>query len=529
MTVLDAAASNHRRSHLTLVLIVTGSVLLKAGVIAWLDGRVYGDVLRSVNFGLGVGEGLISITTHVDNTRSFLGPMLNAALYRAGGVWAIKLFNALTFIGLCLAMIRIGRRRFAERVVVVALFLLAFYAGGHRNVVAGEVEDNLASLMFAAGLLLHLETRRTLPASVLMGVALLLKFWIAIFLGAFGLFLMMRRRWRDAAAMTVGGLLPFALVSSIDGGATVRSLLMTVDRQQGYSTWTLVVARLLSTGLLPTIAISAWTVRKRPSNHGTLFFTLVASYFAYVLLFRDAHAITFVMMLCLVPAGFLVADFLVHSPLVGAGRPGRLRLTVVLALYAVGNLGIAWQNLYRDTHPFQVAPGRDAKPLVLGPSGRRGPGPLQSAGIVLGPEPLQAGVRLGGIAAATTGNGSELREDRVAVRVVQVHPDVRFEGASQPARHVQHPLETDRSWPGIWMQHALHDSNRKRFPVVRKMTVVRPGAGDGNPGHHVAEHVEPVVGREAGLVHRGLWRHVLLYQHEGPRERGLEQRREPLA
>jgi len=126
------------------------------------------------------------------------------------------------------------------------------------------------------------------------------------------------RRWRDAAMAAVAGALPLVLVSLMDDGATLRSLLMTVDRQQGYSSRTLVAIRMFSTGLLPTVAVSAWTLMKRPSDHGTLVFTLVASYFAYVLLFRDAHAVTFVMMLCLVPGGLLVAEFLVHSPLVGA-------------------------------------------------------------------------------------------------------------------------------------------------------------------------------------------------------------------
>ena len=108
------------------------------------------------------------------------------------------------------------------------------------------------------------------------------------------------------------------------------------------------------------------------------------------------------------PAGFLVAEFLVHSPLVGGARgQGRARLAVVLALFAVGNLGIACQNLYRDTHPFRVTPGQDAKPLPLaGTPQTSGAGAsLQRVGEVLRPESLQQGIGLGGDVAASIGLG----------------------------------------------------------------------------------------------------------------------------
>ena len=123
--------------------------------------------------------------------------------------------------------------------------------------------------------------------------------------------------------------------------------------------------RMLSTGLLPTVALSVWTVKQRPSATGRLYLLLVASYVAYVVAFRDAHAISFVMMLCLVPAGFLVAEFLVRQRLVGgAERGGSRRLAALLVAYVVANAAIAWHNLHRDTHPFAVDPAKGAKPLV---------------------------------------------------------------------------------------------------------------------------------------------------------------------
>jgi len=345
----------------TLALVVMASLLLKVGLMAYLDGRVYGDVIRSVNFGLGVEQGLISIRTHVDNTKSFVGPLLNALLYHAGGVTAIKLANLTTFLLLCLTTLRLGRGRYPERIVLVALVLLAFYPGGHRNVVAGELEDNVASLVFAVGLLMYLEGRSRLLVGSLMMVGFLVKFWIAIFGGAFGLVLLVQRRWRDALVVTVGGLVPVLLVSLLDHGATVRSLLMTVDRQAGFSSWSTVAFRLLSTGLLPTVLMVGWDLTRRRHPPNGLFAALLLGYFCYVLAFRDAHAVTFVMMLCLVPAGFLVAEAL-EDMLPPTRRVVALR--VILGLYAVAGAGIAWQHLDRDTHPFRVTPGRDAKPVA---------------------------------------------------------------------------------------------------------------------------------------------------------------------
>lgn len=349
---------------LALGAILAGSVLIKLGLIVYLEGRVYADVLRSLNFGLGLEEGLISVRTHVDNTKSFVGPMLNATLYHAGGVWAIKLFNLLAFVCLYLTTASVGRNRYDSRVLVVSLFLLAFYTGGHRNVAAGEIEDNLASLLFGLALLAHLKTRRVLLPAVVMGVAFLVKFWIAIFVGGFGLFLLTRRRWRDCLLTGVGSVLPVLLITLLDEGATMVSLLMTAERQQGYSTWPLVAFKMLTTGLLPTVLVSAWTVMRRPCEDSKLFLYLVVSYFAYVLTFRDAHAVSFVMMLCLVPAGFLVAEFLVCSPAVGgAASHGRVRLAAVLGFFAVANAGNAWLNLYRDTDPVTVAPAAGAERL----------------------------------------------------------------------------------------------------------------------------------------------------------------------
>jgi hypothetical protein len=372
-----------------LAVLLVASLMIKLALMTSIDGRAYGDVLRSVSFGLGVEEGIISIRTHVDNTKSFLGPLLNAAVYDAGGLPAIKMLNLGLFVALYATMFALGRGQHDDRVILVALFLLAFYAGGHRNIAAGELEDSLASVLFAGALLGYLRFGIVFASAALMGLAFLTKFWVAVFIGAFGIFLLLARRWRQAVLAAAGALLPVAVITALDGGATLRSLVMTVDRQMGFSSWQLLGFRMFSTGLLPTVVVSAWMVARRPDARRLLYFGLVAGYFAYVILFRDAHAVTFVMMLCLVFAGYLVAEFLVHSPAVGAAaRHGMARLALVLAAYAAANTAIAWQNLYRDTHPFQVTPGKDARPLTQrmdirarpsGPSGSGRPAGRSSA------------------------------------------------------------------------------------------------------------------------------------------------------
>lgn len=222
-----------------------------------------------------------------------------------------------------------------------------------------------ASLAFKVALMVYLDGSRPMVGA-LMAVAFLIKFWIAIFGAAFGIVLLGQRRWRDALLVTAGGLVPVAIASLLDQGATVRSLVMTVDRQAGYSSWTTVAFRMLSTGLLPTMLLATWDLTRRRHRPNMLFAALLTSYFCYVLVFRDAHAVTFVMMLCLVPAGFLVAEAL--EEVAAFVHPGRrqLALVLVLGLYAIAGAGIAWQHLYRDTHPFRATPGQDAKPLVEG-------------------------------------------------------------------------------------------------------------------------------------------------------------------
>lgn len=70
----------------TLGIILLTSLLLKLLVIWYLDGRVYYDVAKALNFGYLVDHKTFSIYTDIINSKTFLGPLLWFYLYQAGGL-----------------------------------------------------------------------------------------------------------------------------------------------------------------------------------------------------------------------------------------------------------------------------------------------------------------------------------------------------------------------------------------------------------------------------------------------------------
>jgi hypothetical protein len=352
-------ASPGGSGRLALGVLLAGALLVKLGLVFYLGERAYFDVNRAVNFGLGVQDGLISIRTHVDRTKTFVGPLVWSYLYTAAGVAGLKAFNLLAFVAFFLAQERVGRRLFARQVVLVALFLTAFYVGTNRNVSAGEPDDMAASLLFALGLLHFIRTDRIVGAGVLMGAGFLFKFWIAIFLAGFALHLAAGRRFRDLGVLGTCAAVPFLVVNLIDEFASVGALFATMQRQAGFSTWAQVALRFFSTGLLPAALLAAWAWRADPSERNRLLFLVPAPYVLYVVAARDAFAVTFVMMLCLFTWSFLVAGFLLQRLHLGARRGP---LVGALALYAAGTAAISYHNLYRDTVAFHAQPGVLAPP-----------------------------------------------------------------------------------------------------------------------------------------------------------------------
>ena len=340
--------------------VLIASVVVQLLLILHLGHHVYGDVIRDVNFGAGVQEGVISIRTHVNNTKTFLGPMVWHRLADVGGVFALKFFNLAAFVTLFTVQGAIGRRLYTQRVTLVALLLFAFYTGTLRNVAAGEPDDMLASLGFATAILVWLDTRSSVLAGLVMGCAFLFKFWILIFFGGFVVFLLVQRDWKAGIAAGAAFVLPLLCINLVDGGASMGALLGTVRRQESFSSWPLIGWRLTITGLLAGSLVAGWAALRRPAFRNTLTFLLPAPYILYVVAMRDAHAVSFVMMLCLVFWSFPIAElFLSASPLVDRRRLQQM----ILAAYLIGATGNAYLHLYRDTHTFVIRPGCGVEPL----------------------------------------------------------------------------------------------------------------------------------------------------------------------
>jgi hypothetical protein len=275
-------------------------------------------------------------------------------LYDWFGVYGLKVANLVAFALLFVTVYRLGAPFFPRRTVILAMFLFAFYAGTNRNIVAGETDDNVAALIFSLGALAYLNNKHRLWCGLLMGVGFLFKFWIAVFGLGFGAFLVWKRRWRDAMLVTLGTMIPFAIVNAIDGFQSLRSLLVSEQMQNQLSPWVELAARTVSTGLLFTFVASAWSWWRDRSDIKTLYFLMLVSYVLYVVLNRDAFAITFVMMQCLVFCAFLVADTVLGIAEWRLPVRGRPALLIFCALYLLASTAITWQHLYRDTVAMEI-------------------------------------------------------------------------------------------------------------------------------------------------------------------------------
>ncbi len=350
---LDPSAQDRR----LIALILTGSIVIKLALALYLGTEFHGDTVRAVNFGYGVHDGAISIRTHFDNTKTWLGPVLWYQLFELAGPWGLKLFNLLVFVVLLGVQYRTGRRFYGRTSLLLALFLFAFYVGTHRNVMAGEPDDMTASLLFGIGLLVFLKREAVLGASMLMGLGFLFKFWTAIFFAGLCLFLLSDGRWRSLLVAVVAFVAPFIVVNLVDGFASLSALLWSIGRQSGQDDWGYIAWRLFSTGLLPAALVSAWALVREPSRGNRLCFLVPIPYLGYVLLMRDAHAASAVMMLCMVYFGFLIAQFLQESPLLGSGVARRRVMSAALAAYVAVMAGLAYYGADRITYPIELREG----------------------------------------------------------------------------------------------------------------------------------------------------------------------------
>jgi len=333
---------------------LAASIAVKLVFIWYLGERLYFDNLKAVNFGMLVRRGYFAIDTQFVNSKTFVGPLIWFRVYDWLGVLGLKIASLAAFVVLFVTAYRLAAPYFPRRIVLLGLFLFAFYAGTNRNIAAGEPDDNVAAMFFSLGVLAFLNRGSRLWAGVLMGIGFLFKFWIAVFGLAVGLFLLWKRRWREAALVTLGAAIPFVIVNLIDHGQSLRSLLISEQIQQQLSPWSDVASRVVSTGLLFTFIASAWSWWRDRSDIKTLYFLMIVCYVTYVLLNRDAFAITFVMMQCLVFCAFLTADAVLTMTDWRIPFRGRAALLIFCALYFVASTAITWQHLYRDTVVMRV-------------------------------------------------------------------------------------------------------------------------------------------------------------------------------
>jgi hypothetical protein len=348
-------------------LILAGSLAIKLALIIHIGPHFHGDVVRAVNFGYGVEEGSLSIRTHFDNTKTWVGPILWYRLFDLAGPWGLRLFNIVAFFALFGVQFLSGRHLYERATLVLALFLFAFYVGTHRNVMAGEPDDMMAALLFSAGLLVFLHRDRVLGASLIMGLGLLFKFWVGIFFGGFALFLLTERRWTALAPSIVAFLVPFLVINLVDGFASLAALFWSVGQQSGYDDWSHIAWRLLSTGLLPAVLVSGWAAAENPNWQNRLFFLVPFPYFAYVLLMRDAHAASAVMMLSMMYFGFLIGEFLLRSPYLGKGLVRRRVVAGTLTAYVVVMGGLAYYGWQEATHPLELREGSAGREIPSRP------------------------------------------------------------------------------------------------------------------------------------------------------------------
>ena len=341
------------------------SIVIKLAFIAYLHDQAYHDVFRTVHFGYLLDQGLFSI--HHDSlvNKTFLGPVLWHAVYQRAGIAGLKLFNLLAFGALLWLQFSMGRRRFGDRTVSFAIVLFAFYVGTNRNVVAGEPDDMLAAVLFTGGVLVYLNTRKTFPAALFMGVAFLFKFSTGIFFAGFALYLLTRKRWKDLGLAALGMALPFLALNAIDGRQSWDGLLRSLDAQQGYTAWSIVAAKLLTTGMLFSVVLSFLVWWRSRDAVRSLFFFVPTAYFVYVLFKQNAFPVTFVMMQCLLFSSFLIAEFVLRW------RKGILerRWLAIGLLYAVLTSAVTYHNLQRDSKPCDERwTGAQAEPVP--PEGR---------------------------------------------------------------------------------------------------------------------------------------------------------------
>ncbi len=330
----------------SLLALFAAAILFKLVLIVVFFGRLYPDVIGAVNLGK---EVLGGVEGYRITSKTLVGPVLWYGVYHAFGIWGLKLVNLALFAGLLVVHARLGRRLFGAETVVLASLLFAFYPGTNLNVAVGEQDDLATLLFFALGIWRFVSRRDAFVPGLLVGIAFLFKFSAAVFALGFVVYLLVRRQPRAAAVTILGMALPFVLLNALDGLSSARNLAYALGIQQGFSSWRGVGFKLLSTGLLPAVALSWWVWWKRRNDAHLLFTLIPTAYLAYVILNRDAWAAGFVMMQGIFFSSFLLAEVLAGDELTVPWVSRRTFVGALLAAYLLIATSITLVNAIQDT------------------------------------------------------------------------------------------------------------------------------------------------------------------------------------
>ncbi|MFV1988759.1 MAG: glycosyltransferase family 39 protein [Gemmatimonadota bacterium] len=338
----------------TLAAIVIGALAIDLVLMWYVGDRAYPDVYRAVEHGARLSQGA---ETPILNSKTVVGPVLWHRLYETGGLGLLRATNVALLLGFLLAAYRLGRTRFGPGATAFGLFLIAYYPGTHRNVVAGEQDDMVAGLSVVLAAWAWLASRdggdarsrswAAALAGLSMGLGLLFKYWVGTFAAGLLLVLLLEKRWRDAGLFAACAAVPFALLNFVDGLESYRSLVFSFQKQAGYTGWGEVGSKLFTTGLALFLAGATigWFRDRDPDR--LVFLLVPLPYVAYVFLVRDAWAMTFVMMVAVSFWGMLVANELLEG--VRIRRHASAVLAALALLYLLGTTAIAYRNLFTDT------------------------------------------------------------------------------------------------------------------------------------------------------------------------------------
>lgn len=341
-----AASASHRSCWIAAAVILA-ALALQVALMVHIGERAYGDVIKALHFGSRLESGDYRISENRIHTKTFVGPVITWAIFRAGGLNALHAANIAAFLGIALLAMRLWRG-YAWDTRLLALLLLAFYVGTIRSIVAGELDDQIATLLLAAGVLLILARPSVLPGALLIGVGFLFKFWVAIFGVAVAAWLVHQRRLRELPIAIAGMGAPFLALVPLDGGNSFRWLLASPGIHGGFSTWSAVLVKVFTTALLPSAVVATLEWRHRRGREDTLFLLLGLIYLAYVFAARDSHAASTMMMTCLVFWAPLLASWILGRLRQVLPRHSLAAAVAFAALYVATCTTVGGFHLKRD-------------------------------------------------------------------------------------------------------------------------------------------------------------------------------------